>query len=84
MESASSFTRSAVVTGAFLKGWSRLSGGRGSETNVAMEGVRSGGKRLRCLPMFANASVRVAAAEREGGRGSKKGITEEKDRQKQT
>lgn len=88
MESASGFTRSAVVTGAFLKGWSGLSRGRARETNVAKEGARKGGKRLRCLPMFANASVRVVAAEGEAeggeGRGGKKGIAEEKDREKQT
>lgn len=65
MESASGFTRSVVVTRAVLKGWSGLSRGRAGETNLAKEGARSGGKRLRCLPMFANASVREAAAEGE-------------------
>lgn len=39
---------------------------------MAKEGVHSGGKRLRCLPMFANASVRAAAAEGGGGEGRQK------------
>lgn len=87
MESASGFTRSVVVTRAVLKGWSGLSRGRARETNLAKEGARSGGKRLRCLPMFANASMRAAAAEGEGGgmgRGGKKRGIAEKDREKQT
>lgn len=41
-----------------------------SEGNERSQGSR--GKRLRCLPMFANASVRAAAAAAGGG-GEKEG-----------